>query len=609
MIAESWIATALNLMSAGTQLISGVSASNHSQLVSGTVQGSVYFGNSQSEYFWAGQWSRYSRKLTGRLDPNDLLKTLPTAADAAFNAYRRQHDPTCLTDTRVDLLQEIYNWADGQDKPCIFWLSGLAGTGKSTVAQTVAAKYSEKGSLWASFFFSRGGGDVGHAGKFVTSIAVQLANNIPALKRNVCDAIIERSDITSQSLRDQWRHLVLGPLSKLDGEDCHVSYILVVDALDECEDENNIRIILQLLAEARSLETVRLRVFLTSRPEIPIRHGFYQIPDAKRQDFVLHNISPSIVNHDIGIFLRYNLKFIAGERSLDAGWPGEHIIQRLVYNASGLFIWAATACRFIREGKHFAAKRLGMILESSSTSINAPEKDLNKIYLTILRHSISLDYTAEEAEELSCILKNLLGSIVTLLFPLSTQSLSKLLNISQEEVDQTLDDLHAILDIPKEPTRPVRLHHPSFRDFLFNRERCGDSNFWVDEKLAHRSLATSCMQLMSKFLKQDIYGVGWPGALVADIENSRVEQYFPPEIQYACLYWIQHLEKGGIQLCDNDEVYQFLQVHLLHWLEALGWIGKTSEGIFAILSLEAQIQVSILRGHYYKGMLTNQYQG
>ena len=90
------------------------------------------------------------------------------------------------------------------------------------------------------------------------------------------------------------------------------------------------------------------------------------------------------MDHDIRIFLRYNLNFIAGERSLGAGWPGEHIVKHLVHNASGLFIWAATACRFIREGKRFAAKRLDIILESSSTTINAPEKHLNKIYLTIL---------------------------------------------------------------------------------------------------------------------------------------------------------------------------------------------------------------------------------
>jgi hypothetical protein len=99
---------------------------------------------------------------------------------------------------------------------------------------------------------------------------VQLAHNAPPLQRHIYEAVTERSDIASQSLRDQWRHFVLGPLSKLNGGSYRSSYILVIDALDECEDDKNIRIILQLLAEARSLTAVQLRVFLTSRPEIPI---------------------------------------------------------------------------------------------------------------------------------------------------------------------------------------------------------------------------------------------------------------------------------------------------------------------------------------------------
>ena len=127
----------------------------------------------------------------------------------------------------------------------------------------------------------------------------QLANSVPTLCRYICDGVTERSDIASQSLRDQWHQLILCPLSKLDGSNCHSLYVLVVDALDECDDNNNIRIILQLLAEARSLQRVQLRVFLTSRPDIPIRYGINQIPDAERQDFVLHYISPSIVDRDI----------------------------------------------------------------------------------------------------------------------------------------------------------------------------------------------------------------------------------------------------------------------------------------------------------------------
>ena len=140
----------------------------------------------------------------------------------------------------------------------------MAGTGKSTIAHTVARAYFEQGRLAASFFFSRGGGDVGNASKFVTTIAVQLAMHILPVQRHICDVLTERSIITSQSLTDQWRQLVLRPLLKLDGSDTYLSYVVVLDALDECEGENDVQIILRLLAEARSLKKVRLRVLITS---------------------------------------------------------------------------------------------------------------------------------------------------------------------------------------------------------------------------------------------------------------------------------------------------------------------------------------------------------
>ena len=476
----------------------------------------------------------------------------------------------------------------------MFWLNGLAGTGKSTISRTIARIYHERSRLGASFFFSRGGGDVSHASKFVTSIAVQLANNAPSLKQAICDAISERSDIADWSLRDQWRHLVLGPLSKLSGSDCY-SYILVVDALDECDDDNNIRIVLQLLAEARSLETVRLRVFLTSRPEVPIRHGFHRIPDTEHQDFVLHNISPSVVDHDIGIFLEHSFKLIAIERALGTGWPGEQIVNGLVNNASGLFIWAATACRFVREGTKTSIikGRLTLLLQGSS-SLNKPEKHLDEIYITVLEHSLAAELSHEEKEHVFCKLRLVLGSVVILFSPLSTISLSRILSLTNVEVEETLEDLHSILDVPQDEFRPVRLHHPSFRDFLLDKDRCTDPNFRVNDKEVHERLAACCIQLMSDSLKQDICGVERPDTLVADVESSRIERCLPPDVQYACLYWIQHLQKSNAQLCDNDQVHQFLQEHLLHWIEALGWIQKTSEGIHETISLEGIARVSLL---------------
>jgi hypothetical protein len=387
---------------------------------------------------------------------------------------------------------------------------------------------------------------------------------------------------------------VLGPLSKLNGSESQPLYILVVDALDECDGDKDIRTILYLLAEVRSLETVRLRVFLTSRPEIPIRHGFYQMPDAEHQDFILHNISQRIVNHDITVFLEYNLKIIRQERSLGAAWPGEDAVLTLVQKANGLFIYAATACRFIHEGKSLAIKRLDTLARSTTNTATAPEKHLNEIYMTVLKHSISPEYTDDEKKDVYSMLRQVLGSIVLLFSPLSTHSLSELLHIAGNGVDQAVEDLHSVLDVPKESTRLIRLHHPSFRDFLLNRDRCNDPNLWVDEKIAHENLANNCIQLMSRALEQHICGVKAPGTLVTDVGRHKVEQSIPPEVQYACLYWIQHLEKSGAQLQDGDQVHHFLQTHLLHWLEALGWMGKASEGVYAITSLESLTTVGWL---------------
>jgi hypothetical protein len=421
---------------------------------------------------------------------------------------------------------------------------------------------------------------------------VQLAKSIPTLRRYISNAVTEHGDIANRSLRDQWQLLVLGPLSKLDSNSCCVSYILVVDALDECDDGDNIRTVLQLLAEARSLKAVRLRVLLTSRPDVPIRHGFSQMSKTEHRDFVLHNISRSIVDHDITRFLEYNLRLIGEEDAQDASWPGAKVIKDLVQSASGLFIWAATACRFVREGL-FADERLLTLLKGSASAAATPEEHLNGIYITVLQNSIQANFSQQDKERFYSMLRDVLGSVVALFSPLSVSSLSRLLVTSKQRVDRMLKDLHAILDIPNDHTRPLYLHHPSFRDFLLDKNRCGDSNFWVDEKQAHQILADRCIQLMSASLKQDICGVKAPGVLVIDIESSRVKQCLPPEVEYACLYWAQHLQKSGAQLYDTDQVHQFLQVHLLHWLEALGWIGKTSEGILAILSLEAQIAVSL----------------
>jgi hypothetical protein len=516
---------------------------------------------------------------------------LPSVDGAAFNSRREGNDspeyPECIPGTRVDILQRIKAWCKSSNGASTFWLSGMAGTGKSTIARTVARELQAQNCLGASFFFSRGGGDLSHAGKLITSIATQLAHRSPSYKRYISRAVAEHGNIATQILRDQWNHLVLQPLSKVESS-AQSPLIFVFDALDECENKSDIRAILQLLAEAQVLRKVRLRVFITSRPETPIRHGFRHIQKDERENFILHEISLSIVDRDISIFLRDSLGTTGKERALGDGWPSERSIERLVYSAGGLFIWAATACRFIREGRRFVQKRLDQILQDGA-STKGPEEKLNEIYMAILRNSVDNEYDDQEKEESSRAIKSTLGTIVNLFSPLSVVSLAGLLRISEGDICQTLDDLHSILEVPIDGRYPIRLHHPSFRDFLLNKDRCRDQRFWVNEMEAHGALSESCLRIMSGSLKRDICDLQAPGALSDNVEATKVEQCLPLDLQYACRYWVQHLQQSKALLFDNGQVHIFLQEHMLHWLEALSLIGKISDSVKMITDIQSMV--------------------
>jgi hypothetical protein len=190
------------------------------------------------------------------------------------------------------------------------------------------------------------------------------------------------------------------------------------------------------------------------------------------------------------------------------------------------------------------------------------------------------------------MLRKVLGTIVILFSSLSITSLTRLLSIPGEDIDGGLGDLHAILDIRKEEKDSIRLHHPSFRDFLLNRKRCHDVRFWVDERKAHELLADGCIRLMSAELKRDVCNLQEPGVLAEEISDQQRESGLPVDLQYACQYWVQHLKRSEAQLQDNDKVDDFLRRNLLHWLEALSLIGKTSEGVHSIILLKSMIRVS-----------------
>ena len=543
-------------------------------------------------------------ELRGRPeDDSHHLKLLPYAADAAFNSRLWEQEPQCLPETRVDLLQQIKEWGENSRGACIFWVSGIAGTGKSTIARTVSRDFAEQRYLGASFFFSRGRGDLGHAGKFFTTIAVQLANTFPALKPSVCEAIANHPNIAKEGLNEQWKRLIFQPLSNLKDVSLQ-AFILVIDALDECEDRRDIRFILRLLAEAKALETVRLRILITSRPETLIHFSFNAIPKATYQDFILHQVSESIIQHDIFVFLRHELEIIGREYELPDGWPGIRNIQLLCQKAGELFIYASTACLFIRDPLWDPNERLSLILEDDYVGQSSTRR-LDEMYTQILTHSIILDNGEKrDKEKLSQELRQIVGSVVILFDSLPATVLARLLDVPEGTIRARLRSLHSILEVPKDQGRPIRLFHLSFRDFLLGKDRCPDQ-LWVDEKTAHSSLVGSCLEAMSNVLKRDMCGLRMPGALASEVESNTVSHYLPAHVQYACRYWVYHLHQGNIDLSDNGPIHIFLQEHFLHWLEALSLVRKMSEGVLMVKILQSMVNVSILCTVYKRMLIKN----
>lgn len=534
----------------------------------------------------------------------ELLSKLSRAERAAYNSYAWEHSSTCLPDTRLDIRKQIMAWSENVSTttPCIYWLSGVAGTGKSTISRTIAHSLDDLDQLGASFFFSRGQGDISNARKFVATIAYQLTLSLPELVPEICKAVADNSDISVRGLREQWKHLVLQPLRNI----CPAStrrrpLVLVIDALDECEGDDDVKLMIHLLSQAKTLSGISLRIFITSRPETPIRLGFAEVVRTEKNSvrgFILHNIEKSIIEHDIKIFLKIKLgKVCFGHGSPDPnlqlpqGWPGDDNIELLCQMTRGLFIYAATACRFIADPLWDPDQRLAMILKHSYVGQSRSEA-LDGIYSTVLHQSVK-PIAAEDRRVFFSEFRHVVGSIVVLLETLSIRVIASLLNVPARSISTRLSTLHSVLEVPEDDHQdtPIKLLHLSFRDFLLDPARCTDQRLAVEERATHYGLFLCCLRVMQQQLKQDICNLVDPGTEIGSITPSVIQSFISPELQYSSRYWIQHLDASAKPV--PNEVYDFMKKHFLYWLEVLSLLGNMHGGVLEITKLESMIVVGI----------------
>ena len=463
---------------------------------------------------------------------------------------------------------------DGSRSP-IYVLDGIAGIGKSTVAQTVAERAAALDYLGASFFFSRNEEERKNGKLFFGTIAFQLSLYDHEFATRIGTALEHIPDAATKRLPDQLKSLIIDPLRGARSSRTR-PILIVIDALDECEAHNAKEILTLLAIEINQLPF--LKVFITTRPELHIRDILRNQRHHER--FYLHEIEHSIVETDIRLYLDHQLSGEIVHKALPdfepAFWePSRKDTDALVRLAGKLFIIASTAILFILDNKRYnPPSQLQKLLQGVARDYSGqnPMNTLDDVYIQILRTA----FPDNSDDDMIKYFQEVVGTIVLLRDPLPCRSLANLLGIKPVSIITTLNHLHSII-APGSQDQSPRIHHKSFPDFVTDAERCRkDSRFFIAPNERHCKIVEHCFRIMDLHLQQNVCNLGFPERYMGNSKTRHlVERMVTPELGYACSYWAAHLSEASQ---GSDHLLRLLDTfafdHLLHWLEVLSWIGR-----------------------------------
>jgi len=451
-------------------------------------------------------------------------------------------------------------------------LNGLAGTGKSTIAKTVAERLFAGGQLGASFFCSRDFEDRSNLTLIFPTLAVQLARKYTEFRSILTPLIQSDPEIAYESLYSQMNKLIVQPLNQ-----SNISTVIVIDAIDECKDEEPASAILSVLGRLIS-GIPKVKFFLTGRPEQHIHEGFRLPLLVKMTDvFVLHEVEPSQVDSDVRLFFRHSFSELAGRRKLD-NWPTEKQLGRLCERAAGLFVYAAATVKFIDNNKRNPETQLDLLLHSQK--IGAREgKSLDSLYASILQEAFGDDDPEST--------RSVFAAVILAVNPLSPSAIAVLLGLNIKDVLPLLSSIGSLLILQEDADHPVRPFHKSFPDFVTDPTRCTNQRFYISPPDHHLQLLINCLGLMNRTLEKNMCGLpdGVANSDISDLEE-RTKRCITPALRYACMSWHTHLVDADTTPARAPAITptlrQFLKKKFLCWLEVLSVLGAARNAVEAL---------------------------
>ena len=380
---------------------------------------------------------------------------------ALHDSIARFPPPRCHPKTREKVLKTIMDWVnDPHARQRIIWLNGPAGAGKSAIAQTIAGRCSGE-QLAASFFFLRNSSDRGTATRLFTTLAWQLAQNIPELLPYIESAIKADPLFPTKSLDIHFDHLIIQPLQELlrDKPDfCPQTFLIVIDGVDECASDRDQTLFLRLIGNALSKIHVPLRFLICSRPEPHIQAAF----ESEVMTGITHAVSLNDQfkpDDDIRRYLKDELARICAEHKLSTlQWPLGSAIDQLVSKSSGQFIYASTVVKFVEDIYDDPRERLDIVLKTRPVDSVSPFAELDQLYIQILSQQPNIR-----------LLRDLFTLVIALRNP-KIKFVCRRLRIREEQLECKLLRLRSLVRISH---CDITTYHLSLHEFFLDKKRAG----------------------------------------------------------------------------------------------------------------------------------------
>lgn len=451
----------------------------------------------------------------------------------------------------------------------------MAGTGKSTVANTVANIAQETLRVPLSCFFCRQGDpELSDPKRIFPTLASRFAQPHPTY----LDAILrvlqsdQDLDVINGTLDKQFKLLFTGPLEST--ADPMRPHVVVIDALDETGNATSRRDIAKQLLVLAQLAPW-LRIFVTSRKNEEINAVLGN--DAGCLSVDIHEASQK--EEDIRRYVTARFADLACS-------PSEDIVRKIVARADGLFIWCSTVFKYFEDSANPERDLRRFLQNSSSNSTLSP---LFQLYDQVLQSAAPVAADAE-------LLRFLLGAIFVTAGnqPLSASSLWALIRhdgrfADEDEagtsVNTLISRLHAVLYEEHDSDRAIRAYHQSFLDFIQHKLEDHNSNWkaQLDLPTVHLVMATSCLGVMRAELKFNICGIE---TLMANRDvpqfEYRVSTMISPQLRYGCLFLWDHTSHCLPRDWDSlrPSLSYFIDgILFLLWLEVLSSVNGVGRAV------------------------------